>query len=178
MCTEKLMKPHFWQMCHISLVLLTTTNPAPLQSVHHLSPPPQILSVRSSTPHLSQTPPASQTFTFFKTVAELLHGWLSSHPHLPARQASSHGVADPTRLPLLISHPVDMGPPAKLTPKLAELTLPPLLCWRDQHVSLSCTQANGSHGSCRDLKSQAPSYFCPPSAAPTPPDLVSISRKV
>lgn len=82
-----------------------------------ISPPPQILSVRSSTHQLSQTPPASPTFTFFKTVAELLHGWLSSHPHLPARQASSHGVADPTRLPLLTSHPVDTGPPQPNLPK-------------------------------------------------------------
>lgn len=111
------MKPHFFQMYCISLVIpLTTIKPAPLHRVHHLSSPPEISSVHCSTLHISQMPPG--VLPAFWMASGPPHTQLFSHPPKPAGWAFPPGVADP---PSLCSSPTrHMGSLSQTYPKTCQ----------------------------------------------------------
>lgn len=132
LCTERPTR-----LCHSSLALLTTANAAPLQSVHHLSPLQE-----QSVPFTNhQVPLASQIFTHLKTLSELLHGRLLSHPQVT--QVGPHVAPRAAGAP----QPPGMCGPEPGAPQSSQCSL---FLWRAQPASLCCTQANSSHRSCRD----------------------------
>ena len=171
------MKPHFFQMYCISLVLLLTTiKPAPLHRVHHLSSLPEISSIHCITLHISQMPP--RVLPPFGMASGPPHAQLFFHPHEPARRASPPRVADP--LSLCSSPTRYMWPQSQTYPKtcwayiaaFSSLPIPACLVFPVPELTVLMVVFMG-------LVS-APYCTFPSSTSPPPhaPGLVSISQKV